>query len=318
MSKINITPQELAKSAHKFRGELLSMPVIGLKSSLDHMALRPGVQYKQTVGEIDDDAEFGPYDPEREAGDVEIKGRTLETYLGSVIRNFDPNKIIQSIYGSMTLKGDALKNVDISRAVVAQMMKVLGGKLNEVVFSAIRNDAGTKSKDLFNGFDTITQAEITANTISVANKNLFTFSDVIDRNNAVDLLKAYWRSGSDVLKATPTKMFIPVAVKEFYEDDYQQTVGAAVYNKQFEKMYLEGSNGLCELVALPNKAGAKLIQITPRSNMLVGTGNGNDVESIQIDRFKPFLVTLSAALLFGVQYETISPEKLLIGKLATA
>ncbi|MBD8349361.1 hypothetical protein [Dysgonomonas sp. HGC4] len=317
MANINITPQELAKSAHQFRGEMLSMPVIGLKSSLDHMSLRPGIQYRQTVGEIHDDAEFGPYDPERESDGVDIKGRDLETYLGSVIRNFDPNKIVQSIYGSLTLSGESLKNVNISRLVVASMMKSLGGKLNGVLFSAIRNGAGTKSKDLFNGFDTIAQAEITATTISTAQKNLYVFDEVINRNNAKDLLKDYWRSGTDVLKSMPTKMFIPVEVKEFYEDDYQQSVGGVVYNKTFEKTFLEGSNGLCELVALPNKADAKLIQITPRTNMLVGTGNGQDLEKIEIDRFKAFLVTLSAALLFGVQYETISPEKLLIGKLAT-
>lgn len=41
-------------------------------------------------------------------------------------------------------------------------------------------------------------------------------------------------------------------------------------------------------------------------------------EKINIDRFESFRLTLSAAMYFGTQYESISPEKLLIGKLHTA
>lgn len=315
---VTITPEELAKSAHTFRNDLLSMPTIGLKSSLQHMALRPGIQYKQTVGEISDDSEIGPYDPQRRANDSKINGRTIEVFLGSVIKDFDPNVIFQSIYGSLILKGEGLKNVPITKAILGAMMKSISRGLNRSLFTAVQNSSGTKSKDLFNGFDTIAKAEMTAGTISVANNNLFEFTDVIDRNNAVELLKTYYRAGSDELKDEPVKMFIPKTIMEYYEDDYQQTVGSVVYNKSFEKRFLEGSNGLCELVPLPNKKDAEIIQITKQSNMLVGTGNGSDLESIDVGKYQPLLVSLTAVLLFGTQYETISPERLLIGKLATA
>ena len=312
---ITVTPEQLQKSAVQFRKELLMMITIGLQSSLQHMTLRPGVQYKQMVGEIRGNTEFGPYDPNRKNTDTDIKGRELEVFLGSVIKEFDPNNVVQSIYGSLILSGEGLKNVPITKAILAAELKSLSAKLNQALFGAVRNASGTKSIDLFNGFDTIAKTEIAGGDIAVAKKNLFEFGEVITSSSAVDLLKTYYRSATDELKSIPTKMYIPFSVMEAYEDDYRQTVGSVVYNKSFEKRFLEGSNGLCELIPLSSKKGSDFLQLSTKDNMLVGTGNGNDLEKLQVDRFSAFLVTLSAAILFGCEYETISPEKLLVGKL---
>ncbi|NDV96465.1 hypothetical protein D0T84_16310 [Dysgonomonas sp. 521] len=317
MANINIIPDELKKSAHTFRKMLLTLPAIALKTSLPYVTLRTGVQYKSTVGEISDGSQFGPYDPNRKSGDVNIKGRTLETYLGSVIKEFDPNTVLQSVYGSLIIHGEALTRTEIVKAVLSAMMLSLSEGLNSALFTAVRNDTGTLSKDLFNGFDTIAQNEITANNITTALGNLYEFTTAIDSTNAVDSLKAYYRAAKDELKGVPTQMLVPFAVKEAYEDDYQATVGSVVYNKSFEKRYLEGSDGKCEIVALSNKAGSGLIQLTQKNNMIVGTGNGNDLESVDVDKFAPFQVTLSSAIIFGTQYESINAKKLLIGKLAT-
>jgi len=58
--------------------------------------------------------------------------------------------------------------------------------------------------------------------------------------------------------------------------------------------------------------------MTSKKNMLVGTGSGNDMEKLEVDRFSAFMVTLSSAILFGAQYESIQPEHLLIGKIFEA
>ncbi|MDR1454608.1 MAG: hypothetical protein LBJ01_03055 [Tannerella sp.] len=312
---ITITPDELKKSAVKFRKELLMMIPIGLDSSLQHMTPRLGVQYKETVGEIRGNAELGPYDPDRKNTSTDIKGRTLEVFLGSVIKEFDPNDAWQSIYGSMTLHGDGLKNVPVEKAILAAEIKSISAKMNAALFSAVRDDAGTTSAKLFNGFDTIAGADITAGNISAAKGNLAALAAAISSSNAVDSLKGFYRGASDELQSVKTKMFISKSIYNNYVDDYQQTVGAVPYNTQFQKTFLEGSNDLCELVALPNKKSSPYIQLTTKGNMLVGMGGGNDLERLDVDRFSAFLVTLSLAAVFGVQYETVSPEKLLIGKL---
>lgn len=313
---IILTPEAFAKSAVQFRKELIMMLTIGLQNSLQHMTLRPGIQYKQSVGEIGGNAEFGPYDPTRKNTTTDIKAREIEVFLGSVIKEFDPNTVYQSILGSLMLNGDALKNVPITKAILAAEMKSLSTKLNGALFSAVRNAAGTTSKDLFNGFDSIAAAEITATNLAAAKGNFTQLTEAITSSNAVDVLMAIYRASSDELQENETiKMFLPKTIYNLYNDDYKATTGAAPYNKEFKKTFLEGSDDRCELVPLSSKKDSQFIQLTTKSNMLVGTGNGNDLETLNVDRFSPFNLTLSAAVLFGCQYETLSKEKLMIAKL---
>lgn len=313
---INLTPEAFAKSAVEFRKELIMMITIGLANSLQHMTLRPGVQYKQTVGEIAGNAQYGPYDPTRKNTTTDIKARTLEVFMGSVIKEFDPNTVYQSILGSLMLNGDALKNVPITKAILAAELKSLSAKLNAAIFSASRVDAGTTSAQLFNGFDTIAQAEITAGNIAAGKGNFMQLSEAITASNAVDVLKKIWRAAADEMQENETvKLFLPYNVYNAYNDDYQATVGAVAYNKEFKKTFLEGSDNKCELVPLSSKKDSQFIQLTTKQNMIVGTGNGNDLETLNVDRFAPFTLTLSSAILFGCQYETISKERLMIAKL---
>lgn len=321
MSTITITPEELAKSAAKYRKELLMMSVIALQSTLQHMSLRTGIRYKETVGELSGSIEMGPYDETRvNESNVKITGRELETFFGSVWEKFSPNSVYQSIYGDSIVMGEGLKNVPVAKAVLAFLMKKLSQSLNKNIWGAVRNPAGTTTADLFNGFDTITQAEITAGNIATAKGNLFEFAEAIDTTNAVDQLKAYFRAASDELQgdgdeAIKLKMFIPKSVYNAYVDDYQMTVGAVPYNKEFKKTFLEGSDDLCELVALPNKKGSPFLHLTPKKNMLVGVDQSSDTEKITIEKHEPFRLDFVAAMFFGTQFESISPERLLVGKL---
>ena len=74
---VNITSEDLQKSARKYRKELLQMPVLGLSRSLQHMTLRPGIRYAETVGELSGDMQFGPYSETREDNsEVVINPRT--------------------------------------------------------------------------------------------------------------------------------------------------------------------------------------------------------------------------------------------------
>lgn len=321
MSTITITPEELAKSAAKYRKELLMMSVIALQSTLQHMSLRTGIRYKETVGELSGSIEMGPYDETRvNESNVKITGRELETFFGSVWEKFSPNSVYQSIYGDSIVIGEGLKNVPVAKAVLAFLMKKLSQSLNKNIWGAVRNPAGTTTADLFNGFDTITQAEITAGNIATAKGNLFEFAEAIDTTNAVDQLKAYFRAASDELQgdgdeAVKLKMFIPKSIYNAYVDDYQMTVGAVPYNKEFKKTFLEGSDDLCELVALPNKKGSPFLHLTPKKNMLVGVDQSSDTEKITIEKHEPFRLDFVAAMFFGTQFESISPERLLVGKL---
>lgn len=309
----------LNEAAQKFRKELLIMAVLGLQNTLQHMTLRTGIRYKETVGEIDGPVELMPYTGLMEDADdnIAIEGREIETYLGQSIKLFDPNALVKTLYGSAITKGEALKNVEINQAVLTLMIRKISGGLNKSIFNAVRNPAGKTTATLFNGLDTITAADILSAKIAVAKKNLFEFVDPISNVNAVELLKQFYRAASDELKDEKVKMVVPRTIYDYYVDDYQTTVGPVPYNTAFEKRFLEGSDNNCEIVPLVGKKDSPYIQITPKSNMLVGVNQAGEEEKIEVRRGdNPFKIQFVTTMFFGTQFETVSPERLLVGKLA--
>lgn len=315
---INISDAELQKSAVTYRKELLVMPVIAAEATLQHMTPRPGVAGREVLGQLSGGIELGPYDPQRYDDDgLDIKPRTLETYLGSVIKRFDLNSVAKTVYGSLTTQGEALTSLDLARQVLNYLSMQLGRNLNLHIWSAKRNDTGTKTKDLFDGFDTITQKEIAAGTIDTTEGNFMQLSQAIDESNATDILMSIYESADDILQGVPTKMFVPVSVYRAYNKDYLATFGNVVYNTQFKKTYLEGTDNLCELVPLVSKKGSPFIHLTTKSNMIYGYGDGLDREKIAIEKHHEFLLSFVATMFFGCQFEAINKERLMVAKLAS-
>lgn len=315
---VQITPEELAKSARKFRQELLMMPVHSMSETLKHMRARYGIRYAEIVGELSGDLEMGPYSETRvDKEGVNIKGRTLYTYLGSVVKDFSPNSVVGSIYDSAQTKGEALKRAEIVKRVVAYLSAKIGDNLNAVIWNAKRNANGTTSKDLFDGFDTIAAQEITDGNISVAKKNLYEFAEPISADNALDQLKNFCRAAMPKLRDRKNlKLYVSQDIYDAYVDDYQATVGAIVYNKSFDKLHVEGFPNI-ELVVLANKTDSPFIQLTTANNMLVGFNQRGEEEQLAVEKYKSFVLTFEATMFMGCQYESISPEVLLVGKLAS-
>ena len=315
---INISDAELQKSAVTYRKDLLVMPVIAAEATLQHMTPRPGVAGREVLGQLSGGIELGPYDPQRYDDEgLDIKPRTLETYLGSVIKRFDLNSVAKSVYGSLTTQGEALTSLDLARQVLNYLSMQLGRNLNLHIWSAKRNDTGTKTKDLFDGFDTITQKEIAAGKIDTTEGNFMQLSQAIDESNATDILMSIYESADDILQGVPTKMFVPVSVYRAYNKDYLASFGNVVYNTQFKKTYLEGTDNLCELVPLVSKKGSPYIHLTTKSNMIYGYGDGLDSEKIAIEKHHEFLLSFVATMFFGCQFEAINKERLMVAKLAS-
>ena len=315
---INISDAELQKSAVTYRKELLMMPVIAAEATLQHMPPRPGVAGREVLGQLSGGIELGPYDPQRYDDEgLDIKPRTLETYLGSVIKRFDLNSVAKTVYGSLTTQGEALTALDLARQVLNYLSMQLGRNLNLHIWNAKRNDTGDKTADLFDGFDTITQKEIAAGTIDTTEGNFMQLSQAIDESNATDILMSIYESADDILQGVPTKMFVPVSVYRAYNKDYLASFGNVVYNTQFKKTYLEGTDNLCELVPLVSKKGSPYIHLTTKSNMIYGYGDGLDSEKIAIEKHHEFLLSFVATMFFGCQFEAINKERLMVAKLAS-
>jgi len=312
---MQVNHTDLNKSAQQFRKELLIMAVLGLGRSLPHFTLRTGIRYAETVGQLDGPIELRPYTGDKNATDgLAIDGRTLYTYLGSCVKEFDPNKLVSSIYGASVTQGDALKGVPITKAVLALMMKKISGGLNKSLFDGVRNAAGTTTKALFNGLDTITATEITDGGIALAKGNLMNLPGVIDDTNAVDVLQSIYEAASDELQDEKSKLYIPKSIYNAYNKDYKATTGGTPYNKEYKKTFLEGSDDLCELVPLVGKKASDYIQLSTKGNMLIGVNQTGAEEKIEVRRGdNPFLLQFINTLFFGTQYESLSKERLMVG-----
>lgn len=201
MGELNLSADVLSKSALKIRKQLLAMVVIGLQDTIQHMTVRPGIRYKEVVGELSGGIEVGPYSESRiDKSDIKATPRELETFFGSVVKEFSPNSVYQSIWGASITKGEGLKTTEVTNLVLAYLMKQMSKSFNKCVWNAVRNANGDKTTDLFNGFDTIAQTEITAGKLSKDLNNLFSFTEAIDSTNAVDVLKAFYRFSTDELQ----------------------------------------------------------------------------------------------------------------------
>lgn len=316
--QINITDADLKKSAVNYRKDLLVMPVIAAEATLQHMTPRPGIAGREVLGQLSGGIELGPYDPNRvDDSGVKIEPRTLETFLGSVVKKFDLNSVAKTVYGSLTTQGEALASTDLSMQVLYYLAMQLGQNLNKHIWDAKRNDSGTTTVDLFDGFDTITAKEITAGGIATGKGNFMQLDTTIDNSNATDILMSIYESADDNLQGVPTKMYIPFNVYRAYNKDYLASFGNVVYNQQYKKTFLEGTDNLCELVPLVGKKGSQFIHLSTKSNMVYGYGDGMDSEKIAIEKHHEFLLSFVATMFFGCQFETISKERLMVAKLAT-
>jgi hypothetical protein len=311
---------DLNKSAQKYRSELLMLPSIGISEALKYMTPRPGVTYKETVGHLTGTMQLRPYDGNTNAGtNIGIGERTLETFLGSCVELFDPNGLTQTLWAQLQAHNGQVVNTDMNRAILFKIMDSVLSKLNSSLFSAVRNGSGTTTADLFNGFDTITAADIAGTPkISQALGN-YKAIESITSSNAVELLKAVWRSASDELKGIKTQMLVPYSVWEAYCDDYLVAVGAAPYNNQFEQTFVQGTNRMCEIIPLVSKKDSVYIHLTTKENLLYGYGAGVEKEQIEVRRpDNPFLLQFVLTMFFGVQFETVDAKRLLVAEIGAA
>lgn len=319
MAQTIITLDELQKSAHTYERQLLQMPVIAAEDTLKHMTPMPGLFGRHTLTEITGQFELGPYKRDRWAdGQVTLTPRTIETFLGNNALNFDPNELYGTIFGERVFKGEAVKATQIARDILSYMAAQLGRSLNMAIWGAKRDDSGDTTATLFNGFDTITEEEVEAGSIAAANGNYVELADEITAENAVDIFQSIYESASDELQGVPVNIYCTKDQYRKYLKAYKAETGAAVYNDSYEKTTLEGSDGLATFVPLVSKKGSSYIHIAPRRNLVFGYGNGLPNEGVSVEKYKPWEFTLEAALVFGVQFASVSKEALMVAKTAAS
>ena len=299
--KFQFSLKEYQEAAVKYRADLLMLPIIGIGDTLQYMTGRPGIRYKERVGNLTGDAQFAPYNPQRAVDyNLGIEFRDLETHFGSVVANFEPNSAISTLLGTGATKGDGQMTTPTARHVLARIAKNLSEHLNDAVWNGKRNAAGNTTADLFDGFDTITEKEIAAGAIAAGEGNYMKIDDEITAANAVDIAKSILFS---------LDLYCPQDFVDKYNEGYLLTHGGIPYNTQYGQGAVEGSNGKLKFCPLYNKAGSKFMHVTTKSNILVGYDQMGDVENVMVKAYAPFILSYIATMFFGVQFETLDKRR---------
>lgn len=315
--KERITPAELETSCKQYKRELIMQPIEVMKdNTLKYITLVPGVRNQLTWAELAGDAELAPWSKSnKKDADYKIEGRTLQVWPGNCAYDFDPMEVFQSIYGQSIMLGQSMTTHQIARMVATYFAAKIGGHLNDHVWDAVRNVNGSKTEDLFDGFDTIIGKEITAEKLKATLGNLFEFDAAIEDSTAVEQLKEYWRKANQFLRGRECYMYLPESVYWAYIDDYQTRHGALPYNTEYEKLTLEGSNGKCHFVVLSNMADSDYLKITTKQNLLLGTDVNAQENHVGIQKYSSWQLTFEFAAVYGAQIRTLAKEALFVGKL---
>ena len=309
--KLTFTLQEFQEAATKWRSDLLMLPIIGIQETLKYMTARPGIRYKENVGDLSGDAQFGPYKPSRSTDfNLNVDYRTLETFMGSVVAKFEPNSAVSTLLGQVgATKGAGQMKAPTALHVLALIARGFSEHLNEAIWAGKRNAAADTTIDLFDGFDTITDKEITSGAIATEEGNYMKLTEEITSANAVDAAKEILFSLDPRLRSQDLYMFCTQDFAEKYNEGYLLSHGGINYNTQYSQTTVEGSNGRLHIIPMYNKIGSKFIHICPKSNMLIGYDQMGDVESVMVKEYEPFILSYIATMFFGCQFESIDKRR---------
>jgi hypothetical protein len=297
--------QALIDAGTKYKKELLAMPVAALQEVFPFITLQTGLQGKIVGGVLTTDAQLRPYRTDKGASDnTKIVPFEWETFLGDVVKEFDPNALLGSLYTEKTSKKPT--EVEIAKRVAQEMAKKVGEALYNELFTSVRNSDGDYTSDLFNGYGTIIAAQVAAANIAAAEGNYVDNTTLhITSDNVGDVLKASWRGLSPLLKKQKVYYYIQTTVLEMYEDWFQVEYGHAPWKVGFEQKTLIGSNGKCTLVPFDNMEGVPYIFISIKDNVKMGVDQMSDAETVEIRRCdNPKLVQFFMKAYFGVGFET--------------
>ena len=316
--KLTFTLEQFQEAAHKYRKELLMLPIIGIDDTLKFMTGRPGIRYKESVAAMSGNAQFAPYKPSRRSDvNLNLDFRTLETFMGSVVAQFEPNSAVSTILGATgATKGDGQIQTPTAKHVLALIAKSLSENLNNAIWAGKRNAAGDTTLDLFDGFDTITDGDIAAEKVATSKGNYMKLSEAVTTANAVDMAKEVLFSLDPHLRAQTCYMYCSQDFADKYNEAYLLTHAGINYNTQYQQTVVEGSNGKLILCPLANKADSKYIHVSPKINMLVGYDQMSDTESVMVKEYEPFILSYIATMFFGVQFESVDKRRLKVVELA--
>ncbi|MDR1984091.1 MAG: hypothetical protein LBQ28_04640 [Prevotellaceae bacterium] len=300
----------LIQAGIKYKKEILTAPVVAFEEVKPYFTIRSGLQGKIIGGILTVAAQFRPYRTAKDAdGNFSIIPEEWEVYLADMVKEFDPNAVLGSLYTEPTAtKPDQMA---IAKRIALEVALKAGEALYDNLFIAVRDAAGNTTTDLFNGFSTLFADAVTAGKASVAKGNYIDISATpISADNVGDALTDTFRSLNRMLKrGKKLNLYCPPTIVDLYEKWYQIEFGHVPWNAGYQQKELHSSRGKLQFVELDNMEGQDYMFITVKENMNIGFDRESDKEQVEIRRpDNPKVVQLFMKTHFGVGFETLMPE----------
>lgn len=295
--------QETARSGDKYRSQILEMPYVTIEPTVSKMTYVAALQGKETSIYMKSQAEFKPYSNTINPTQSTTFGeRTLETFHGHVIEDFDPMSAYRTIFHKPLSVGRI--NMEITKKINMGTAKAVSESLVKTIWKGKRNSSGNSAIDLCDGFDTIINDEKKSGKISVEKGNYFQLGN-LTVYNIVDKLMLWWRRQDPKFKAQNVNLWMPEHIIEMYQDGFALKYPTQQYNTTFDQMKLHGSHGRVSLTSAVGMEDNENIFMTPKFNTRVG-GDFNNFKVKDIDN--PTLVRFYMECFFGVNFVTLTKE----------
>lgn len=295
--------QETARSGDKYRSQILEMPYVTIEPTVSKMTYVAALQGKETSIYMKSQAEFKPYSNTINPTQSTTFGeRTLETFHGHVIEDFDPMSAYRTIFHKPLSVGRI--NMEITKKINMGTAKAVSESLVKTIWKGKRNSSGNSALDICDGFDTIINDEKKSGKISVEKGNYFQLGN-LTVYNIVDKLMLWWRRQDPKFKAQNVNLWMPEHIIEMYQDGFALKYPTQQYNTTFDQMKLHGSHGRVSLTSAVGMEDNENIFMTPKFNTRVG-GDFNNFKVKDIDN--PTLVRFYMECFFGVNFVTLTKE----------
>lgn len=250
-----------------------------------------------------------------------MTGRTITVYPIVFEMSDEPERYRRSFMNDF-----ALKKVDETTLfelwLLQRGIEQASEELYNAIWSAKRDDDEAKKgiEYAFDGIATIIDADITAGTISTANKNLYDAGSAMSVANIGEILLEMWRSAHQTFKEKGGIMIMNHTMAEMYDSWYQAQHDKPPMIDVAGQMFLEGTNGKCKIVRLGCiPEASQQIVLTSDMNLCYGIDDLNDLKKLRaFNSGNPYMFTANMKYVFGTQIRSVHPRNFVTNKLYEA
>jgi len=291
-----ITVSGLTRTAQKYQKELQMLPYAVMAEVLaDHgVNLFPGVQYKDTIITLERKQGIArPYAVDAAISNATL-GKMVEADLevkkayASIKDNIWNYKEKLMVTPDELVGKNTVKKHPFELQIMMNQIRTFSEDVMDSLFNGERNDSGTTPLDLYDGFETIVLAAITAGSITGGKGNYLetsTFAAPADNSdtNAIDYLVTWLRAANMFLKKD-CMLLLPVQIHNYVVDALENKLKYKDVTVPVVEAYLKDKCNLRNFKYKPTDymgTGDRLMLVKP--GMLdFGMNSMSDAEFVQV------------------------------------